>query len=103
MGHHSIPLHASAVAQHASVISSHQVGEQWVHRFQTQHSELKMKWTMGLEKCHAQPLNPAAVLNFYDTLNDLVMKYEITKENIYNMDEKGIQLGMGKRVHAMVD
>ena len=62
-----------------------------------------MKWTTGLEKCHAQALSPAAVSNFYDTLNDLVTKYDITKENIYNMDEKGIQLGMGKRVPAMVD
>jgi hypothetical protein len=48
-------------------------------------------------------LTPATVLNFYDTLNDLVTQYEITRENIYNMDEKGIQLGMRKRVCAMVD
>ena len=62
-----------------------------------------MKWTTGLEKCRAQALNPATVSSFYDTLNDLMTKYEITKENIYNMDGKGIQLGMGKRVCAMVD
>ena len=35
MGHHGIPLHASAVALHASVISGHQVGERWAQRFRT--------------------------------------------------------------------
>ena len=40
---------------------------------------------------------------FYDNLKDILDKHDIPEENIYNMDEKGIQLGMGKRVHVMVD
>ena len=40
---------------------------------------------------------------FYNNLKDILDKYDIPEENIYNMDEKGIQLGMGKRVCAMVD
>jgi hypothetical protein len=67
------------------------------------HPELKLKWTTGLEHCHAQALNPTTVGGFYDNLKDILDKYDIPEENIYNMDEKGIQLGMGKRVHAMVD
>ena len=30
-------------------------------------------------------------------------EYKITEGNIYNMDEKGIQLGMGKHVCAFMD
>lgn len=102
-GRRGIPLHASAVAQHASAISGTKVGENWVNRFRTRHPELKAKWTTGLEKCRAQSLNPAAVSGFYDVLHELVGEYSIPEENIYNMDEKGIQLGIGKKVRALVD
>ena len=98
-----IPLHASAVVQHASVISGIKVSKHWVHRFQARHPELKLEWTTGLEHCRAQTMNPTAVAGFYDNLKDILDKYDILEENIYNMDEKGIQLGMGKRVCAMVD
>ena len=62
-----------------------------------------MKWTSNLEKCHAQALNPAAVTGFYDILEEIIDKFDITEENIYNMDEKGVQLGMGGQVCALVD
>ena len=96
MGRRGVPLHASAVALHASAISGMQVSERWVARFCTRHPELKAKWTTGLEQCRAQSLNRAAVAGFYDHLQHLREKYDIPDENIYNMDEKGIQLGMGK-------
>ena len=100
---HGIPLHASAVAQHASVICGHTISERWVQHFHIQHPDLKMKWTSNLEKCRAQALNPTAISEFYDILEELIDEYKITEGNIYNMDEKGIQLGMGKRVRAFVD
>jgi hypothetical protein len=103
MGRRGVPLHASTVAAHASVITGQTVGECWVRRFRERHPDIKVKWTTGLEKCRAQALNQTAVEEFYDTLQDLVETYNIPEENIYNMDEKGIQLGMGKRVRAFVD
>ena len=42
-------------------------------------------------------------MGFYDHLENLQERCDVPDENIYNMDEKGIQLGMGKRVHALVD
>lgn len=51
MGRRGVPLHASAVAQHASVISGEPIGEHWVQRFRVRHLELKARWTTGLEKC----------------------------------------------------
>ena len=96
-------MHASAVAAHVSLISGEKVGESWMHQFCACHPEIKVKWTTGLEKCRAQSLNPTAVGGFYDTLQDLLEKYNIPEENIYNMDEMGIQLGMGKQVRAFVD
>lgn len=103
MGRRGIPLHPSAVAQHAFVISGVEVGEHWVRRFRDRHGELKAKWTTGLEKCRAQALNETAVNGFFDILGEMLEKYDIPEENIYNMDEKGIQLGIGRKVLALVD
>ena len=72
MGHHGIPLHASAVTHHALVISGTPVSECWVHCFRSHHPDLKAKWTTGLEKCRAQSLNPMAISGFYDVLESLV-------------------------------
>lgn len=103
MGRRGVPLHLSAVAQHASAISGTMIGERWASRFRARHPELKSKWTTGLEKCRAQSLNAAAVSGFYDILEDVITTYNIPVENQYNMDEKGVQLGLGKRVRVMVD
>ena len=45
---------------------------------------MKMKWSTGLEKCHAQLLNEAMVSGFYNLLKELVMEYNVPAENIYN-------------------
>lgn len=36
-------------------------------------------------------------------LTETIEKYDINWKNIYNMDEKGIQMGIGGRVAAIVD
>jgi hypothetical protein len=36
-------------------------------------------------------------------LEETITTYNIPAENIYNMDEKGIQLGVGQKVKAFVD
>ena len=103
MGRRGVPLHPSTVALHASAISGKTIGEHWVSRFCARHPELKARWTSGLEKCRAGALNPAAVADFYEMLGDITKEYNIPEENIYNMDEKGVQLGVGGRVLALVD
>ena len=48
-------------------------------------------------------LNKPAVNDYFEMLEELIEKYKIEKHNIYNMDEKGIQIGVGGRVRAIVD
>jgi hypothetical protein len=62
-----------------------------------------MKKTTGLEKARTKTLNQFAVNEFFDMLTEVMKEYDILPENLYNMDEKGIQLGIGARVTAMVD
>lgn len=59
--------------------------------------------TTGLEQCRARALNEHVVREYFNILNELITKYNIPPENIYNMDEKGILLGVGKRTAAFVD
>jgi Tc5 transposase DNA-binding domain/helix-turn-helix, Psq domain len=103
MGRRGVPLSNSAAAALASVISGEKVGEAWVQRFRTRHPDLKVRWTTSMEKCRAQALNRTAVEEFYVVLRELIEKYNIPPENIYNMDEKGLQLGIGMKIRVLVD
>jgi hypothetical protein len=91
------------IAEYVADIISCDVSESWVRCFKSHHPELKVKWTSTLERCCASLLNLALVNEFYDLLEDILMKYQIPSENIYNMDEKGIQLSIGQKVKAFVD
>jgi hypothetical protein len=102
-GRRGVPMTYASVAQCAGEISGQHVGESWPKRFCRRHPDLKMKKTTGLEKARAKALNHSAVNEFFDILTDVIEKYNISPKDIYNMDEKGIQLGIGARVTAMVD
>jgi hypothetical protein len=62
-----------------------------------------MKKTTGLEKARAKALNQFAVNRFFNMLTDVMKEFNILPENLYNMDEKGLQLGIGARITAMID
>ena len=48
-------------------------------------------------------LNQSTVTEFFDLLMEVITKYNIQPENIYNMDEKGIQLGIGTKATVLID
>ncbi|KAJ6564963.1 hypothetical protein DFH09DRAFT_840702, partial [Mycena vulgaris] len=56
-----------------------------------------------LEECRARALNPTVVHDYFTLLQDTIDRYDIKFKNIYNMDEKGVQLGVGARTHAIID
>jgi hypothetical protein len=91
------------VTQYAGEIAETAVGGSWSKRFLRRHSDLKVKMTVRLEKARAKALNTSAVNEFYNILEDIIKEYSILPKNLYNMDEKGIQLGIGARTAAFVD
>jgi hypothetical protein len=103
MGRRGIPMTAAIITDYVADIVGHTVGESWVKRFKTRHPELKVKWSSTLEKCRAASLNPTLVNEYFNLLEDTIKTHNIPAENIYNMDEKGIQLGIGQKVKAFVD
>ncbi|GJE90483.1 DDE-domain-containing protein [Phanerochaete sordida] len=103
LGHRRIPMTPTVLRDYASKLALRPVGMVWVRRFLKRHPDVKVRWTTGLESCRAQALNRHAVSGYFDIIYDLIVRYDIPPENIYNMDEKGLLLGIGKRVRALVD
>jgi hypothetical protein len=91
------------VGQCAEAILGWRLGGSWPKRFCKHHPDLKMKKMTGPEKTHAKALNQFAVDEFFDMLTEVIEEYNILPGNLYNMDEKGIQLGIGVRITAMID
>lgn len=73
-------------------------GQNWAYAFLARHPELKLKRPTGLDPKHAQNFNPTVVSNHFTKLGQLIRENDIPWENIYNMDEKGIQLGGGRKL-----
>ena len=94
---------ATIITNCVAGIVGNTVDNSWVRCFKTHHPELKVKWSSTLEKCCAASLNLALVNEYFDILVDTVKTYNISAENIYNMDEKGIQLSIGQKAKAFVD
>jgi hypothetical protein len=102
-GCRGIPITYASVAQCAGAISGKEVGEAWPKQFCKRHPGLKMKRTTGLESACAKALNQSAVNEFIEMIAEVIKEYGILPGNLYNMDEKGIQLGIGVRITAMID
>jgi hypothetical protein len=103
LGRRGIPLSPGVVAEYASNIAGKPIQQGWTKAFRARHPEIKGRWTTGLECCRAKALNRTQVAGFFGILDELITKHNIPPENIYNMDEKGVQLGVGGRVYVLVD
>jgi hypothetical protein len=102
-GRRGVPLTYSTLSLYASEISGKHIGESWPKRFLSRHQDLKIKATTSLEKCRAKALNQTAVEGFYNILEEVVREFDIKPANMWNMDEKGVQLGIGAKVAAIID
>ncbi|KAF8583703.1 hypothetical protein K439DRAFT_1348112 [Ramaria rubella] len=81
------------VAQKATELAG-RVPKNWVARFLTKHqSAITAAKGHGLNPQHAQAFNPTTVKDHFAQLTQVIAEYHIPPENLYNWDEKGIQLG----------
>ncbi|KAH7917210.1 DDE-domain-containing protein [Leucogyrophana mollusca] len=69
----------------------------WVNQFLERHPEVKLSCPTGLDPKQETMFNYATVNHHFKLLDDFLKSEGIPWENVYNMDEKGIQLGGGRK------
>ncbi|KIK82562.1 hypothetical protein PAXRUDRAFT_46677, partial [Paxillus rubicundulus Ve08.2h10] len=67
----------------------------WEEDFLRRYSDIKLVRPIGLDPKRAQMFNFAVVDHHFKLLDDFLKAEGIPGENVYNTDEKGIQLGGG--------
>ena len=73
-------------------------GLNWICKFLKNNADkITEKTACGLDPKHVQAFNEKAVTCHFELLDLLIVRQRIPLENIYNEDEKGIQLGRGRK------
>src|SRR6266851_2145114 len=73
-------------------------GLNWIYRFKQRHPEICASQPGNLDPKRAQNFNVTNVAHFYKLLKDVYDAYpNIPPEHIWNMDEKGVQFGGGRK------
>jgi hypothetical protein len=66
------------------------LGVTWVQRFIKRNPHLKTVISRSIEAARIKEVTSEVVSNFFDALKTCMDDYQITMENVYNMDETGI-------------
>ena len=69
------------------------LGKHWITRFKARHPELETSRARAIEIQRLQGTDPMLVQAFYQEVEYHKNEYHIERQDMYNMDEKGFQLG----------
>ena len=100
MDRHGLPLQLSTVHYLTQLLlsthlSSFQpVGECWVNHFIQCHPELKLKYTQKYNYQHIKCEDSQLIKYWFIRVDEIIKKYGIVQEDIYNMNETGFQMGV---------
>jgi hypothetical protein len=93
------PLHESTIGHYVKEITGHAPGKGWLRRFKKRHEDKIVHCrTSGLDPKCARSFNHPVVNDYFEKLRQVLEAEDIPWENVYNMDEKGAQLGGGRKV-----
>ena len=82
----------------AEAISGKSVGQNWHRKFEKRHPELHAAKPAKLNPKRAKHFNEAVIHDFYNQWEGLNEKHNgIPPEHVWNWDEKGIQMGGGRK------
>jgi hypothetical protein len=90
------------IRRFASSLAGRDVSESWVTRFVKRNEDrLVTRWTTGMDRKRHKADSEAKYRLYFELLHDKIKEYNVEPTNIFNMDEKGFQigtLGRSKRV-----
>jgi hypothetical protein len=70
------------------------VSERWITRFIKRHDELTSKYTRKYDYQRAKCEDPEIINQWFDLVQNTIVKYGILEQDIYNFDETGFQMGV---------
>jgi hypothetical protein len=94
------PLSKCGIRHKACALCGVKPSPSWIYSFLDRHLEVKLSKPSGLDPKCAQAFNRTVVADFFTLLKGLIDEHQIPLENIWNMDEKGCQLGGGRKNSA---
>jgi hypothetical protein len=74
--------------------------QKWIYRFLERHKSVTAGKPSGLDPKRAQAFNRTTVRDHFNKLCEFFTKWNLPKSHLWNMDEKGIQRGGGRRLTA---
>ena len=72
-----------------TLVSYDPLGQYWIQRFLKRHPELQTTLTRSIEHSRIKYVSEELIKNFFIKLKQLIDKWDIRPENIYNHDETG--------------
>jgi hypothetical protein len=84
------------IDRHAS-----RIGTRWAERFVKRYPELTTHFRRRIDYQRAQYEDPAVVNVWFQLVRNIITKYEICDEDIYNFDETGFLMGMFSSVKVV--
>ena len=92
------PWSAAELRSQAEEISGKPVRKNWNCKFEKRHPEVCAAKPAKLDPKRAKHFNEVVIGDFYDKWEDLNDKHNgIPPEHVWNWDEKGIQMGGGRK------
>ena len=79
------------------------IGEYWIDRFRTRHTELSSIWTRQIESARYTAVSIGAVQTWFDAVADLRLAHQYDPSSIYNMDESGFAVGTSQSSRVLVN
>lgn len=89
------PLNRRSIQTRAEALCGNKPGINWIYAFLKRWPEICLGRPSGLDPKRGQAFNRPVVGRHFHLLLEIVQKFDIPEENIYNMDEKGCQRGGG--------
>jgi hypothetical protein len=94
-----LPLDRKTLRSHVCDFTGKIPGVNWHTRFLKRHSDLISARASGLDPARGKNFNKPTIKDYFEKLQNLLETEhgKIPEDQIWNMDEKGIQLGGGRK------
>lgn len=89
-----LPPRFNYVKGMASILSQSTIGKHWVSRFIERHEEVRSCYTRQYDYQRALCEDPKIIQDWFRLVQNMIAKYGIHNEDIYNFDETGFAMGI---------